>query len=186
LFTRYLRGLWRSLVFHRLEPQIKLNFKQGCDTLMYFYFVRIWMSNVFQFDFLKVFLAVSKISVFPLFSRFNEEKNFWCPTKNSFLGFLGAICYVVFLRVVGTERTMNELSEDLWCLADTSSILLTPFFRWVQTSVRLCASRSQKNLGKIGLILKQRDVQIGSLFFFRKLLKNFFYIPQLQNKPYFA
>jgi len=39
------------------------------------------------------------------------------------------------------------------------------FFNWVQTSVRLCVSGSQKFLGKIGLVLKLRDVQICSSFF---------------------
>jgi len=39
------------------------------------------------------------------------------------------------------------------------------FFNWVQTSVRLCVSGSQKFLGKIGLILKLRDVKFCSSFF---------------------
>jgi len=40
------------------------------------------------------------------------------------------------------------------------------FFRWVQTSVRFSGSGSQKVLGKIGVILKLRDVQICSSCFF--------------------
>ena len=40
------------------------------------------------------------------------------------------------------------------------------FFSWVQTSVRLCASESQKVLCKIGLILKLRNVKICSSFLF--------------------
>ena len=39
------------------------------------------------------------------------------------------------------------------------------FFNWLQTSVRLCIVGSQHFLGKIGLILKLRDVKICSSFF---------------------
>jgi len=42
---------------------------------------------------------------------------------------------------------------------------LTPFFNWVQTSVRLCGSRSQKILGTMGLVLKLRKVKSCSPFF---------------------
>ena len=45
------------------------------------------------------------------------------------------------------------------------------FFRWVQTSVRFSGSELQKVFGKIGLMLKLRDVKICSSFFFRKLLE---------------
>ena len=40
------------------------------------------------------------------------------------------------------------------------------FFRWVQTSVIFSGPGSQKVLGKVGLILKLRDVKICSSFFF--------------------
>ena len=38
----------------------------------------------------------------------------------------------------------------------------TPFFNWVQTSVRLCGSGSQKYFNKIGLILKLRDAKMDA------------------------
>jgi len=40
----------------------------------------------------------------------------------------------------------------------TVVIAKTPFFNWVQTSVGLCVSGSEKFGGKIGLILQHRDV----------------------------
>ena len=45
------------------------------------------------------------------------------------------------------------------------------FFNWVQTSVRLWVSGSKKLLGKIGLILKLRNVKSLHNFFFRKLFE---------------
>ena len=45
------------------------------------------------------------------------------------------------------------------------------FFRWVQTSVRFSGSGSQKVLGKIGLILKLRDVKIFSKIIRKKCEK---------------
>ena len=44
-------------------------------------------------------------------------------------------------------------------------VTMTPFFKCVQTSVRLCAYGSKKVLGKIGFILKLRNVKICSLYF---------------------
>jgi len=41
------------------------------------------------------------------------------------------------------------------------------FFHCFQSSIELCGSGSQNVLGKIGLILKLRDVQICSSFFFQ-------------------
>jgi len=48
----------------------------------------------------------------------------------------------------------------------------TPFFNWLQTSVRLCAL-GLEYIGKIGLILKVRNVTICSSFF-RKLLEEIY------------
>ena len=60
----------------------------------------------------------------------------------------------------------------------TFSMVLTTFFNFLQTSVRLCASKSQNLLGKIMLILKIRHVKLCWSFFFVNL-SNVFKLLQL-------
>jgi len=66
---------------------------------------------------------------------------------------------------------------------------MTPFFYWFQTSVRLCTSGPEllghKNfLCKIGLILKLREVKIGSSMRKIDLFKNLTYLSKLFSKIY--
>jgi len=60
-----------------------------------------------------------------------------------------------------TEQFLQILNQlFLWRRFFT----IVQFCNWLQTSVRLCGSGWQKCSGKIWLILKRRDVKIGSFF----------------------
>ena len=82
------------------------------------------------------------------------------------------ICDLLLAAIMWTSHTQtaqnltyNSIGLNKVIRGEKLSLAMTTFFNWVQTSVRLCVSGSQKFLGKIGLILKVRDVKICCHFF---------------------